>query len=330
MHCQWECKGTRALFVLSRGRSRKIRKGTWTLTQPETNYIQRHFPGVSTVLKSLSTSVAKCMHAHRHKMYTHAHTAHLRRQLCLLRGNSSLGLWPPTPWKYLLQHSSLFPPFLSPGKRRPFPASGTQLSPPPTLPWPHCFPLWLALSHHRLNLLRSFSSQNNRSSSSFPTLQFLFHLPFLLTKKFLKELWMLMLLPASPPANSSFLSSHLPSPQCTLVNGLAKFLYHLYVPKSSSPHCGTCDCWLLPPLVLSLPSATPQFPGFSPTSLAAPSQCSLQAPFPLLFLTFLVAVTWATFSCPSTPPPYCRSSLCLESSFLPSLLSKLSILQSRF
>lgn len=100
-------------------RSRKIRRGTRTLTQLETNYTQRR-------LQTLVWPSA-CTHTDIY-MYTHAHTLYLRRQLCLFRGNSSLGLSTPTQRKHLLLHSSLYFAFLSPGKRQLFPASRAQLS----------------------------------------------------------------------------------------------------------------------------------------------------------------------------------------------------------
>lgn len=68
-------------------------------------------------------------------------------------------------------------------------------------------------------------------------------------------------------------------------------------------------CWFLPPLVLSLPPRTPQFSSLSSSSLTSPSQFSLQAPFPLLFLQLLDGRDLGHLLSPSAPPPICSSFL---------------------
>lgn len=119
--------------------SMKIRRGTWILTQPETNHTQRHLHVVSTVLKGPSTSVAKCIRVHGQWTYTctHVHT-HLisgdsfafSEEVALLASHHQLH-------ESTCFNNHLSPLFLSLRKRWPFPASRTQFSPPPSLP-PNC------------------------------------------------------------------------------------------------------------------------------------------------------------------------------------------------
>lgn len=132
------------------------------------------------------------------------------------------------------------------------------------------------------------------------------------------------------PCKPLFLSSRLPSPQCTLVNALAKFLYHLYVPKPSSPHC----LWHLILLTASSSSLVPAFcdttvsrcfsyfsrctsvffaGSFSSAVPHLPGGCDLGHLLLSIYTTSLLQV----IPLPRGPPP-------------PSLPSKLSILQSRF
>lgn len=159
-----------------------------------------------------------------------AHTptqAYTHTSLCLLRGNHSLGLSPPTPLKYLLHHPSLPPAFLPQGQRRSFPAPRAQLSLPPILQMASgLLPSdWLFPTH--LILIRTFSAQNRSSTfprpSSFP--------PHREMRERIVDVHVLVSSPTIHPANRSVLSPRLPYPQRTLANALAKTVCDLQAPN---------------------------------------------------------------------------------------------------
>ena len=91
----------------------------------------------------------------------------------------------------------------------------------------------------------------------------------------------------------------------------------------SPPHCLVYSMW---PCGLHPLCSPPAFWG-SRVSEFLTTQFSLQVPFAYCSCHSPMATIWTTFPSPSPSPPCWNSPLCPEFSFLPSLLSKLLIIQ---